>query len=390
MKTIQLRSDLTNCTGCGACSVACPVQAIAMETDAQGFIRPVIDTGRCILCGKCAAVCPMEHPTESSAPKAAYAAVGKERGLVKNSASGGVFASMARKVVAQGGMAAGAVMTVADDGVDVFHLASDAEADIASMQGSKYTQSRAWESYDRVLLALREGKTVLFSGTPCQVAAIKSLSGNPEHLITVDLICHGVPSCAMLRDYLKLLGKRFRTKVKAVCFRDKSVSRDFTARIETDRKNFRLKSSLMSYYALFLKGEIYRSSCYGCPYACPDRVSDITIGDYWGIGEHHPELASGEKHWSCVLVNSAKGQQWLEHCKGELELFPSELTWISSRNHQLNHPSQLPDSRNSWLSSYEQEGYKGVERKFIRENGGYLKYFRNLYKSNRQFRKESE
>ena len=350
MEPIALR-PAAECTACGACYVGCPVQAISMEEDSLGCKYPVIDHTSCIGCGTCVKKCQALDTLARFRPIEAYAAFGREEALVQNSASGGMFASLAKACMERGGMAAGAVMEKENGAFQISHILSGWAKDIPRMQGSKYAQSDAWNSYGAVIQALQLGKTVLFSGTPCQVAAVKSLTGDPDNLVTMDLVCHGVPPVKMLNEFLHILQKRLGGCVEQFVFRDKSCGKDFYARVDV-KKHGRanrcfLSAGVLSYYKYFLEGAIYRENCYTCPYAGLERVSDLTIGDYWGVKEvHRDSFSSGQmpqgKTWSCLLVNTEKGQRFVTAHEDALQLFRSEAVLAAKNNGQLREPSKKP------------------------------------------------
>ena len=297
MKLVELVSDKKNCCGCGACQQTCPTGAIRLMPDECGFGYPVIDESVCVDCGKCIAVCQYHYAPEKWMPLEAYAAYGKDENLIKNSSSGGVFAALAKSIAEKGGAVAGAVLETEDENLKVFHRLEKNAQSLSAMQGSKYVQSEAHSCYGEVLEELGKGGVVLFSGMPCQVAAIKKLSGDPENLLTMDLVCHGVPSRKMLEDYLKLLGKRLGGPVSGLKFRTKDIRKTFCAEVDCNGRKYYLQHRFLSYYKLFLKGENYRDSCYSCPYARIERTADLTIGDYWGIeelhGPHHSDTFFG-------------------------------------------------------------------------------------------------
>jgi len=388
MNHISVNSEISNCSGCGACFAACPKNAISMVCDVYGNKYADVNKEQCVNCGKCLDVCSYSSAVNKTMPLKAYAAISVSREVAKNSASGGVFASLAESCIKCGASAAGAIMECGKDGVQVYHSITD--NNISAMQGSKYVQSDAWKIYNDVVLAIKEGRTVLFSGTPCQVNAIKKLTGDPENLITIDLICHGVPSLQMLNDYVDITSRRFMGIVNSICFRDKTVKKNFTARITIERNNktkdFYLRSHFMSFYKLFLEGAIYRESCYSCQFAGIERVSDITIGDYWGIEQFHADDIKDydvpEKNdWSCILVNTKKGQDFLDKHMESLLSFESNIQWVKEYNAQLNRPSQKSDNRDKYLQLYRSGGYDAIERQFIKENGGYIKFYRRMIKS---------
>ncbi len=394
MKSITLVKNPKDCSACGACLAACPTRAITMDTDTCGCQYPTIDSTACIQCGKCVDICGYHKLTTGSTPVSAYAAVGEKEELVNKSASGGVFATLAENCLKDGGMIAGAVMDCVDGHAEVYHILTDKISNLCRIQGSKYVQSEAWRCYADVLRELDAEKTVLFSGTPCQVAGIKQLTNNPDNLITVDLICHGVPPLRMLNDYLDILAKRFGGKVQQFFFREKACHKDFCARIDIAGKKKKrsvfLRSHYLSFYKYFLEGSIYRENCYSCPYASRKRVSDITIGDYWGIEQFHgADMAAGElpqrKDWSCVLVNTEKGNRFLDKHGQNLFLYPTDPQWVAKNNQQLNAPSRKGDRREDICKAYAQRGYAAVETDFIRRSGGVLRFYwrmlKNLYQN---------
>ena len=391
MKTRMLVPGSAACCGCGACVTVCPRQAISMEPDDTGCLFPVIDESRCVDCGTCVRACAYGKEAGNT-PLAAYAAVWSNDQLVRDSASGGVFAALAQSVIASDGLAAGAVMDCTED-VAVYHiLAADSDG-ICRMQGSKYVQSEAWRCYEAVRFALKRGRTVLFSGTPCQAAAVKRLTGDPDNLITIDLICHGVPPRRMLAEFIVILEARFCGRIKAFRFRDKACSKSFCAGIDMERggktRRYYLQARFLSFYKLFLDGAIYRENCYSSPYARKKRVSDLTIGDYWGIEKfHEPQLHSGEiehrSDWSCILVNTEKGQKFLADHSGSLRLIPSEAAWIARENRQLNTPAPVPAGRTQIMAAYRSGGYRAVEQDYIRQNGGIVRFFWRMFRNLRR------
>lgn len=398
--TIELVPDASNCSGCGACVLSCPKGAIAMQPAPNGVVYPVIERAVCVECGQCVQQCTYRRQPELQKPQTAFAAVAGDAELVRKSASGGMFAALAKSWMANGGLIAGAVLDCSQ-GVKVYHILTDRLEDLERLQGSKYVQSDAWRCFGDVRNALNAGRQVLFSGTPCQVAAMKALTGNHEGLTTIDLICHGVPSAKMLEDYFDILNHRFHGKIDTFQFRDKTMNRRFSASFDVrygkKRRRYYLRSHELSFYKYFLAGANYRENCYSCPYARLERVSDLTIGDYWGIDKRHgADIAAGRMpkaaDWSCVLVNTDKGRRLLDAHAQQILLYPSRPEWVAEENHQLQHPTVRPEGRAELMKRYEQGGYRAVEAAFIQERGGWLKYHfrlvKALYSNYRQVQKQ--
>lgn len=291
---------------------------------------------------------------------------------------------MAKSFVDAGGSVSGAVMDCSGESVSVHHMLSDTIDGIHKMQGSKYVQSDAWKSYNDIVSSLKNGKKVLFCGTPCQVDAVKSVTGNPPELITIDLICHGVPNAQMLDDYFKILSRRFGDKVTEFLFRDKTCKKQFCAKVTVEKDKFYfIPSYYMSYYKYFLEGSIYRDNCYSCPYANSYRVADITIGDFWGLEDCHlDDINNGvidpERSWSSVLVNTEKGKDFFATYGKDITAVDSKLEWVSKTNKQLKAPSKKPENRENLLALYEKGGYSLVEKEFVKVSGGKLRYYKRL------------
>lgn len=377
-------SDPAQCCGCGACAVACPVNAITMVAKDLGAYYPEVNMDRCVSCGKCQKVCVFQSEEErSDAPLRVYAAANADRQQLKGSASGGVFAALAKSVIAEGGIVYGCSMEYTHGVLTPMHIGIDTEAALTKLQGSKYVQSKAFHCFPEVKTHLQSGRVVFFSGTPCQVAALKCYlrETNTERLFAADLVCHGTPGTVLFEDYIARLKKRQNGDITAFSFRDKSSGWGLLASYQVQDKNGREKQTLLrpdcsSYYSLFLSSETYRESCYSCPWANTARVGDVTLGDYWGIENEHPEYLtenggklSAAAGISVLLVNSEQGKTLLKRFGSGLVLEASNLESASRQNTQLRKPSSHTALREELVRCYETEGYPGVEKLFRKKQG---------------------
>ena len=377
MKENALNIDSSKCCGCFACKDVCPRDAVTIARDKAGFLYPEIDKEKCISCGLCSRVCAYRNGNDGIKPQKVFAAASKSDAVLMNAASGGIFSVMAAEFVRNGGVVCGSAMSRTENGFEVRHVFADNEADLKRLAGSKYVKSATDGVFREAEDILRSGKKLLFSGTPCQIAALKSyLRKEYEGLITVDLICHGVPSLKLFNDYISFYEKKNSCKVTDFSFRDKSRGQGMNYRI-TEKSGEKLREKvkngkLSSYFGMFLKGSTYRKNCYSCPYASEKRVSDITIGDYWGIYQEHSDEISragldNRKGISCVLINTGKGSDFWESISGEFNYFESEFQKVAAHNDQLVKPSARAANRKKVLNSYIKDGYKAVDEIYSRE-----------------------
>lgn len=372
-KIPNLFEQKTDCCGCEACVNACPKRAISMVEDECGFRYPHIDESLCIACGRCKKVCAFQNKEETHSPIETYAARSSDRELAKKSSSGGIFAAIAAEVLASGGIVFGAAF---DKDWSVHHIPIESIDELNKLQGSKYTQSATGDAYKKAKDALKAGKTVLYSGTPCQIAGLYGyLGGDHEKLITIDLVCHGVPNDRMLREYLHGIEAKVGGEITDFTFRDKELGWGINGSV-TLRKNNKVQKKILwrsesSYFAYFLDGWIYRENCYRCKYASAKRPADLTIGDYWGIASAHPEyLKDGwneQEGISLIIVNSEKGCSAIKAFGQKLDLKPSAYDKAAAGNDNLNHPT-APGKRNEIIETYRNGGWDAVELRFKSKN----------------------
>lgn len=364
MDTIEI-VEKNDCCGCSACSQKCPKNAITMKENEEGFLYPEIDKEKCINCGLCSKVCPQlkkVKKADEGYPKA-YAMYNKNNEELMKSSSGGIFSVIANYVLENGGVVFGASY---NENLDVNHIYVKNKEDLQKLRNSKYVQSNINNTYKEVEKNLKENRLTLFTGTPCQVAGLKAyLMKDYENLILVDIVCHGVPNQKIFKKYLEYLEGKFKSKIKAYNFRNKEQNGwGLYAKIETEDGKIRYKNSAFDpYYNSFLECKIYRESCYNCNYASFNRNSDITLADYWGILNVHPEFYS-EKGVSLILINNKKGKELLNIISKNIEYIETDLEKASQKNMNLKRPSHRPKERDNI--------YKGINEKssnqFIKEN----------------------
>lgn len=332
------------CTGCRACELKCSHHAITMIQDEEGFLCATIDMNKCTGCGLCLKICPQSYPVESHNPIAVYALRDKDDDEIYKSASGGAFAVLARTAIEkQNAVVFGAAYT--DKDLHVGHIAISGIEKLSSLQGSKYVQSNTLETFKEVKSSLGEERRVIYTGTPCQIAGLKAfLQKDYANLLTVDLICHGVPSPLLFEKYLSWLSVKY-SKVVKYDFRDKSGGWGLNMKAILISKTVKKRGILDPYYYHFLEGNTYRECCYYCRYCRKERVGDITIGDYWGIEVEHPDFLS-TKGISCVLINTPKGIAAFDEMRGNVFHLESSFDKIARHNGNLLHPTHRKFIRN--------------------------------------------
>ena len=336
-------TDKTLCCGCTACVNICPVQCIVMRRDREGFDYPVANPDICIGCGKCEAVCPVLNPGEPVGPLSALAARSDE--YRTDSTSGGVFPILAEKVISEEGLVYGAVMN-AD--MTVGHTDASDMAGVEKMRGSKYVQSDLYSVFEEIKNELEEGRKVLFSGTPCQVAGLNAFLGKKyDGLTTVDFACHGVPSPGLWEKYVEALGMTQEGRAEGVCFRDKSRSwmhYSFTYMLSSGRK---ISVPYMNdpYMALFAQDMTLRPSCYDCVSKGGRSGSDLTLADLWSVADSAPDF-NDDKGVSLVLANTAKGKAMMDEIKGK----PVDVSLATMNNGGFSAHMDIPGRRTEFFA----------------------------------------
>jgi F420H2 dehydrogenase subunit F len=318
-----------------------------MVPDAEGFFVPHVLTEKCVDCGLCSKVCPVmtDVVNDRLTEPLVYACYNEDEKIRRLSSSGGLFSAIASLFNDEKSCVVAAAL---DKHLELRHCVAKSEKDIAKMRGSKYVQSNVGDIYIQVKEKLKEGKRVLFVGTPCQIAGLYGYLRNPyENLYTVDLICHGVPSPMLFREYLHKIGIDTRKKYRDYYFRDYQSSGCFVSSVVYKwgwKKKIPVDNH--SYITAYLKGWLHRKSCYYCKFATIPRQGDCTIGDFWGIISSKVSFSSkNEDGVSVFLANSDKGKALINLIKDSLYYEVKSLDEAIIDNHNLILPDKMPKER---------------------------------------------
>ena len=350
-----------DCCGCTACASICAHDAITMKPDALGFLYPEVDKDKCVNCGLCEKVCAFNDHYDKSLnleKPLAYGARHKDMNEVETSRSGAAFIAISDYILEQGGVVYGAGYT---DHFRVVHKRATTKEERDEFKGSKYVQSDMTGVFRQVKKDLRDGLTVLFSGTPCQTSGLNSYVGKRlrENLFLVDIVCHGVPSPYMWRDYIAYLEKKQGSPIVWVNFRDKQKY-GWAAHHETFK--FKNGGGKMSFTYLFYKHIMFRKSCGNCHFTNIKRPSDITIADFWGWENTDSAFNADNKGVSLVLLNTEKGRKLFDAVQDRMNTIPAELDKCLQPN--MQHPSEMHPQSEKFFSDYTRKGFKYVMWKY--------------------------
>lgn len=344
------------CVGCRSCEQSCPKKCISMVTNNEGFLYPRINEDLCVNCGRCLKVCPTENvELHRSEPIEEWAWKSKNEEDVMNSASGGASDCAVKTILNLDGIVYGAAY---DKNFNVNHIEVTTDEERKEIQSSKYVQSNLNDCYSKAKEHLLNGKKVLFTGTPCQIAGLYSFLGKEyENLYTIDIICHGVPSPKLFEKYIKWQGEKMGGEVIYYNFRsklDKGWGTQYYLKTKTKTKTNAV--ALDKYGKHFLDGDCYRESCYQCPYANTKRVGDLTVGDFWGIDQTYSEFFS-KKGVSCIMVNTKKGKELFTQMN-ELGITQRvTLDDVLIKQGNLVKPTVRPASRDTFYTNIDKDDF---------------------------------
>lgn len=357
-----------SCTGCGLCAEVCPKNCITMVADEEGFLYPRIDDSKCINCNLCEKRCPHNNDFTSKDSPDYYCAINGDAEDLLKSSSGGMFIAFAKMILDKGGIVCGCVY---DEDMVAKHICTDELEIVYKMCGSKYVQSRAYDTYPEIEKYLLMERKVLFTGTGCQVAALKGYLGKEyNELLTIDILCHGVPSPEFFRKYVEHLEKKYKGQVTDIQFRNKE-KRGWGSEhrtcifINKNGKQRKVRPFLPAYCCAFFWGINLRPSCYQCKYAGEKRVSDITIGDYWGYWKKYKK--NFYEGISIASINTTKGKEGFEKQISEftfVEKLPSNEAKGSNTN--FYNPTKCPLNRDMFYKNLKEiDYYELVKHTFI-------------------------
>lgn len=391
------------CTGCGACAQSCAKKAITICEDKEGFFIPKVDEEKCINCGLCEKRCHVLHkPQHDLSKQKTYAVINfKDR---KVSSSGGAFSMMARYVLGKRGVVFGAAYEPSFPNVQ--HIAVECLEDLDRLRGSKYVQSRIGNAYKLVKDFLKQGRMVLFSGTPCQIGGLYAFLNGKRYdgqLITLDLVCHGVPNQTVFKTYLTKLehsSKKISRKARNIVgFRFRNLdSWDYRPAVQISKpKNWLILDQEDNIYmSAFFSGSIYRESCFYCHYANCERMGTFTIADFWGIGKHGVKFQKNVASGISLVIDNDGILKSIQSELGDVYIEERTLEEALYENSNLKHPVERPKERDTaimdmlnpdvTLLAYAQKYnmLEGTIKHFIKKNVKNIIYalgIYNVYKS---------
>lgn len=356
-KTVAIL-DAARCTGCYACTNTCPVDAISMQSDVEGFPQPIVDQGKCINCGKCVMSCPVLTPANNIVPELqeVYAAWSLDETIRYESTSGGVFSELALGLIAKGGVLCGAQY---GEGHRVEHVIITSQKGLDRIRQSKYAQSDVGNCYRQIRNLLNQGRKVLFCGAPCQCAGLMSfLGGKPHGLFIANFVCRGTNSPKAYTAYLKWLETRYGAHISRVWFKNKVLGWNrFSTRVEFEDGQVYSEDR---YHDLFIRGYIeqnlyMRKCCHTCEFRDIERTGDITLADFWGV-RLDDKTKDTDKGTSLVVINTEYGRELFDFIKPHLfwerksieEVFPGNACITNSpkpnprRSYFLSHLDERP------------------------------------------------
>lgn len=357
---IQIKNP-SSCSGCTACMAVCAHDAISMQPDALGFKYPHVDVNRCVDCGLCEKICPFHHTHEQHGvleKPIAFASRHKNIDEIKSSRSGATFVALSDYILDEGGAVYGAGFS---ERFEVIHKRATTKEERDEFRGSKYVQSDLTNIFHSVKRDLQGGLKVLFSGTPCQIAGLKAFIGERlrGNLYLADIVCHGVASPSVWKDYLNFIEKKEKDRLVSVNFRDKNIF----GWSGLHKESFKFgHKGLRTYDYTFYNSYMLRRSCNACVFANTHRPSDITLGDFWGWEKVVPGFNADDRGVSLILCNTQKGIDLFNSVYSQLNVIPVKLEDCLQPN--LIAPTPIDANRDMFEMDYSRKGFKYVRKKY--------------------------
>lgn len=351
------------CCGCSACKNVCPVGAITMEEEKDGFFYPKINKDKCIDCGMCKRICPVLNTKENKNKPKTYACYNKDINVRKNSSSGGVFQALAEYIIDNGGVVFGATF---DDDFMVKHIKIDTKEEIVKLRTSKYVQSYIGDTYKECKKILNSKRLVLFTGTPCQIEGLLSYLGKDyDNLYTQDIICHGVPSLKLWKNYLEYRKNKDKDNPLSINFRNKDNGwHNYNVKFTYKDKEYKSSAYTDFYMLLYLSDICLRESCYNCSFKKENRLSDITLADFWGIENVLSEM-DDNNGTSIVFTRSKKGERLLECIKEKLNIKSIDYDY-NKLNPSYNKSCSRPKERDNFIEEIDSSNFEIVANKYVK------------------------
>lgn len=365
--------DKKKCTACGACASICPKSALKIKADDEGFYYPINDNKLCIECGACARVCPIINNNYSTLKYSnidSYVLRHKDKSVLKESTSGGAFTAIVQLFLKDESFYA--IYGAAEQkNLSVKHIRIDNIRDLNLIRKSKYVESYSGIIFRTVKKDILDGRKVIYSGTPCQIAGLRSyLQKDYNNLLTIEIVCHGVPTTLLLNKYIQYQEKKYHGKCEHIEYRSKKNSNWLNPKIRLEFNNqkiFERKSyaSDDAYMIGFCKFLCLRENCSECLYASPERVADFTIADFWGIEESGIKMEYGDGV-SLILANSNKAKKIIPDINNVAEITEINYDFAMKHNQQLVSPAKADPRRTDFLHDLKNASFKELRKKYLK------------------------
>lgn len=337
-------TDKKNCCGCTACFNSCPIKAINMVPDNEGFLYPYVDLIKCVNCGICENVCPILHKKVQSEKTEGYIVRYKDEKIVEESTSGGAFTAFALYFLSKGFIVYG---TGYDKNMKVVCKTATKSTELCEMRGSKFVQSTLGTTFQDVKNKLKKGQKILFTGTPCQISGLISyLKGKPDNLFCIDFVCRGVPSPALWKNYVDMMERKYKSKIVGARFKNKTYGYHATTmKIEFSNGNTWYGSGRVDpMMKAFVRELASRPSCYACSFKGIKRQSDVTMFDCYEFSSI-TNLKDDNKGYSSLFLHTEKGKQIFELLREKFDVYPTSVEKLVEKNGIMVKYSAKPNAK---------------------------------------------